>query len=499
MWLFGGDNGGEEDDRVPDNGNVDLSNPHGDQDPDLRYRGPLSLDEARDVLNYVETRATSPYGGFLEGYRIEDPKTLPNDEVLYDEDDNLKAATAVWLFDYTTAFGSGPSEEEIPEEWQKSDSFPPAGKVYTHIYGFEFPTGERGTEFYTFPFSPEALEHNDIERQLGKINDHGVEEFLEGDLTTSLSSRSSIPTGSGSKKKKKDAEEEIPVGEAYDPEGYTWDDLGADEELKQTLIENIQNPLEAPELFDRAGVEPDGVILYGPPGTGKTLSTKIAASQADATVIEASGADIFDSLVGESEGNVQDLYQVARQNAPSMILLDEIDALTQARSGGANEARYGVVNQMLSEIDGLNESENPVLTVGTTNRLDQVDPAFMRGGRLGMQIEMPEPTYGAREEIFQIKTTTDPEGAGVLVSNNIDYEELAEATDGFTGADIEKVVQEAAKTNINRVLRENDDPEPEEHLEDLRVGMSELAQSIDSISEEDSDDSDGGPTGRSFQ
>ncbi|MEY4914376.1 MAG: hypothetical protein RJA02_645, partial [Armatimonadota bacterium] len=212
------------------------------------------------------------------------------------------------------------------------------------------------------------------------------------------------------------------------PDGspLTWDDIILPERTKRTLRQ-IQKVIESPEQARRLGVEPpSGLLLYGPPGTGKTTIAKILASQASCSFFAASPASKW---IGEGEKAVSNLFTQARAAAPSIVFLDEIDALVPNRSGGVSQPSDKIVNQFLHEIDGLSGNQG-VFVVGATNRPELLDDAVIRGGRLSLKIEIPAPDMVSRLSILALHTR------GVVLSPDVDIEQLAAETDGYSGADL---------------------------------------------------------------
>ena len=227
----------------------------------------------------------------------------------------------------------------------------------------------------------------------------------------------------------------------------TWEDIGGLDDQKQKLKEMIEWPLKYPDKFKELKLTPPaGVLLYGPPGTGKTLIAKAIANESSANFISIKGPEIFNKWVGESEKKIRDVFKKARQLAPAIIFLDEIDAITVSRKSSENlsGASNNVVAQLLTEMDGVSKLKDIVI-IGATNRIDIVDTAFLRPGRFDLKLEIPNPDLKSREKIFEVylnKMNTD---------KNINIKEIAKTTDGFSGAEIEAVVREAGMD----VLREN--------------------------------------------
>jgi len=224
-----------------------------------------------------------------------------------------------------------------------------------------------------------------------------------------------------------------------------WEDIGGLEEVKQALIEMVEWPLKYNDSFERLGIKPPrGVLLYGPPGTGKTLLAKAVANESQANFISIKGPELKSKWVGESERMVRELFKRAKQVAPCIIFFDEIDALAPRRGVAYGEhATESIVSQLLSEMSGLEELRG-VVVIAATNRPDMVDPALLRPGRFDRQILVPAPNEKARLEILKVHTKNMP-------LEKVDLKEIAKKTEGFSGADLEALVREAAMNS----LREN--------------------------------------------
>jgi len=228
----------------------------------------------------------------------------------------------------------------------------------------------------------------------------------------------------------------------------TWEDIGGLEEVKQLLREAVELPLKRPDAFRRVGVEaPKGVLLYGPPGTGKTLLAKAVANESEANFIAAKGSDLLSKWYGESEKRIAELFAKARQVAPAVIFLDELDALAPKRGMAIGEPHVTerIVNQLLSELDGLEELRG-VVVIGATNRPDIIDPALLRPGRFDELIYVPIPDKEARKAIFQVHTRK------MSLAPDVDLDELVERTEGFTGADIAAVCKKAGRLALREDL-----------------------------------------------
>jgi cell division protease FtsH len=225
--------------------------------------------------------------------------------------------------------------------------------------------------------------------------------------------------------------------------GITFKDVGGADEAIAELQEIIQF-LKAPEKFSRLGGRiPKGVLLVGPPGTGKTLLAKATAGEAGVPFFETSGSEFVEMFVGVGAARVRDLFEQARQAAPAIIFIDEIDAIGQSRGGtihmGGNDEREQTLNQLLSEIDGFNaEKDKPVIIMAATNRPEVLDPALLRAGRFDRQITVSAPDLAGRLQILRIHSQN------VKLSPDFDLERAARMTPGFSGADLENVMNEAA-------------------------------------------------------
>ncbi len=218
-----------------------------------------------------------------------------------------------------------------------------------------------------------------------------------------------------------------------------WSDIGGLEKVKEEIREAVEWPLKYPDMFKRMGIKPPkGILLYGPPGTGKTLLAKAVAGESEANFIAVKGPELLSKWVGESEKGLREVFRKARQAAPCIILFDEIDSIAPRRGQGyGSHVIESMVNQLLTEMDGLEELKD-VVVVATTNRPDIVDPALLRPGRFDRLIQVPVPDKKAREEIFKVHTRKMP------LAKDVSLKKLAEITEGYTGADIAAVVREAA-------------------------------------------------------
>ncbi|MEO2152549.1 MAG: AAA family ATPase, partial [Thermococcus sp.] len=209
-----------------------------------------------------------------------------------------------------------------------------------------------------------------------------------------------------------------------------WDDIGGLEDVKQELREAVEWPLKYPEAFQGLGITPPkGILLYGPPGTGKTLLAKAVANESEANFIAIKGPEVLSKWVGESEKNIREIFRKARQAAPTVIFIDEIDAIAPRRGTDVNRVTDRLINQLLTEMDGIQENSG-VVVIGATNRPDIIDPALLRPGRFDRLILVPAPDEKARLEIFKVHTRRVP------LAEDVDLAELAKKTEGYSGADI---------------------------------------------------------------
>ncbi len=219
-----------------------------------------------------------------------------------------------------------------------------------------------------------------------------------------------------------------------------WKDIGGLKEQENELVEVIELPLKKPELFRKIGIKPPkGVLLYGPPGTGKTMLAKAAAASTKSTFIEIVGSELVQKFIGEGAKLVKDIFKLAREKAPSIIFIDELDAIASKRidvgTSGEREVQRTFM-QLLAEIDGFKPLDN-VKIIGCTNRSDILDPAVTRPGRLDRMIEVPVPSKEGLKEIFKIHTK------GMSITKGLKTEHLLKKMEGFSGAEIKSVCTEA--------------------------------------------------------
>ncbi|MDD1686128.1 CDC48 family AAA ATPase [Methanoregula sp.] len=252
---------------------------------------------------------------------------------------------------------------------------------------------------------------------------------------------------------------------------FSYEDIGGLKDELQRLRETIELPLRHPELFQKLGIEPPkGVLLYGPPGTGKTLIAKAVASESGAHFISIAGPEVISKYYGESEQRLREVFEEARENAPSIIFIDELDSIAPRREEVTGEVERRVVAQLLTMMDGL-EERGQVVVIGATNRVDAIDAALRRPGRFDREIEIGVPSEPDRIEIMKIHTR------GMPLSEDVSLDVLAQQTHGFVGADLAALAREAAIRALRRYLPDLDlDAEeiPAEVLDNLKVYGSDF-------------------------
>jgi len=228
----------------------------------------------------------------------------------------------------------------------------------------------------------------------------------------------------------------------------TYEDIGGLKDEIKKVREMVELPLKHPEIFDKLGIEPPkGVLLYGPPGTGKTLLAKAVANETEANFILLNGPECMSKFYGESEKKIRDIFEQAEKSAPSIIFIDEIDAIAPKREDVQGEVERRVVSQLLTMMDGL-KSRGKVIVIGATNRINSVDPALRRPGRFDREIEISVPDKEGRLNILKIHTRNMP------LAKNVNLEDIAGKTHGFVGADLSALTKEAAMI-VLRKLRSN--------------------------------------------
>jgi len=251
----------------------------------------------------------------------------------------------------------------------------------------------------------------------------------------------------------------------------SYEDVGGlHEEIRRTR-EMVELPLRHPELFQRLGIEPPkGVLLHGPPGCGKTLLVKAVATESDANFYAINGPEIMSKFYGESEKRLREIFDKAQQSSPSIIFIDELDAIAPKREEVTGEVERRVVAQLLALMDGL-EARGNVIVIGATNRVNAIDPALRRPGRFDREIEISVPGQQGRLEILQIHTR------GMPLASNVDLKKLGEKIHGYTGADVAALSREAAMKALRRYLPDIDlveDRVPPEILEKMEVNLDDF-------------------------
>ena len=245
----------------------------------------------------------------------------------------------------------------------------------------------------------------------------------------------------------------------------TYEDIGGLRDEIQRIREMVELPLRHPELFQRLGIEPPrGVFLYGPPGCGKTLLAKAVANESDANFYVISGPEIMSKFYGESEARLREIFQKAQETAPSIIFIDELDAIAPKREDVTGEVERRVVAQLLSLMDGMGARGN-IIVIGATNRPNAIDPALRRPGRFDREVEIGVPDKEGRYEILQIHTRNMP------LAQDVDLKRLSEITHGYTGADVSALSRESAMKALRRYI-------PEINLEEERVPPSILEKMV---------------------
>ncbi|MGV8084809.1 MAG: CDC48 family AAA ATPase [Candidatus Bilamarchaeum sp.] len=269
-----------------------------------------------------------------------------------------------------------------------------------------------------------------------------------------------------------------PIKEISNVPNITYDDVGGLRDAMQKVREMIELPLRHPEIFERLGIDPPkGVLLYGAPGTGKTLLAKAVANESDANFYYVGGPEIISKYVGESEERLRKLFAEAQENAPSIIFVDEIDAIAPKREEVMGEVEKRMVSQLLTIMDGL-KARGEVIVIGATNRPDSLDPALRRPGRFDREIEIGVPDKRDRNEILQIHVRNMP------LSEDVDVTELANVTHGYTGADLSLLTKEAAIKALRRILPEiniEDETISQEILDKIRVTREDFFSALHEI------------------
>jgi transitional endoplasmic reticulum ATPase len=257
----------------------------------------------------------------------------------------------------------------------------------------------------------------------------------------------------------------------------TWTEVGGLEDTKERLRETIQWPLDYPGVFETLDMEAaKGVLMYGPPGTGKTLLAKAVANEAQSNFISVKGPELLNKFVGESEKGIREVFEKARENAPTVVFFDEIDSIAGER--GQRSAGSGVgermVSQLLTELDGIEALED-VVVIATSNRPDLIDSALLRPGRLDRHVHVPVPDEAARRKIFAVHTRDKP------LADEVDLEELAAKTENYVGADIEAVAREAAMDASREFVNSVTPAEIDDTVDNVRLTMDHFEHALDEV------------------
>lgn len=294
--------------------------------------------------------------------------------------------------------------------------------------------------------------------------------FVEGDMTVLSIFGSSVPLIAtrtrphGPVKVTESTVLQVMSEPAPDKKGLpivTYEDIGGLRGEIQRIREMVELPLRHPELFQRLGIEPPkGIFLYGPPGCGKTLVAKAVANESDANFFVISGPEIMSKFYGESEARLREIFQKAQEMSPSIIFIDELDAIAPKREEVTGEVEHRVVAQLLSLMDGMGARGN-IIVIGATNRPNAIDPALRRPGRFDREIEIGVPDKIGRHEILQIHTRAMP------LTSDVNLNRLSDICHGYTGADISALCREAAMKSLRRYL-------PQINLEEERIPSAML-------------------------
>jgi transitional endoplasmic reticulum ATPase len=256
-----------------------------------------------------------------------------------------------------------------------------------------------------------------------------------------------------------------------------WEDVGGLSAVKERLVEAVEWPLNYPQLFERAGVQPPkGILLVGPPGCGKTLLAKAIANESNVNFISVKGPALLSKYIGESERGLREVFHKARQSAPCIVFFDEIDALVPNRSAGSSDSHVSerVLSQFLAEMDGIDELKG-VLILGATNRRDILDPAILRPGRFDDIVEIPLPNETDRQEILAVHLRRKP------IAAEISLEELAKKADGFSAAELASICNQAALMAVRSAVatkkrEEVDDVEILIKTEEIELALAQVRQ-----------------------
>jgi len=262
-----------------------------------------------------------------------------------------------------------------------------------------------------------------------------------------------------------------------------WDDVGGLKDVKQELQEAVEWPMKYPGLYDKLGHRmPRGILLHGPSGTGKTLLAKAVATESEANFVSVRGPELLSKWVGESERGIREIFKRARQSAPCVVFFDEIDSIAPIRgAGGETAVSERVVSQLLTELDGM-ENMHGVIVLAATNRADMIDPALLRPGRFDKIIQIPLPDKESRKSILKINAEKIPTITDESDPNHVDFEKLADITDGLSGADTASIANTAVSLVIHKYLDSHPDvKEIEKQAIDAKVEMKHFEEAVKKV------------------
>jgi len=265
-----------------------------------------------------------------------------------------------------------------------------------------------------------------------------------------------------------------------------WDDVGGLEDVKRELQEAVEWPMKYPGLYDKLGHKmPRGILLHGPSGTGKTLLAKAVATESEANFVSVRGPELLSKWVGESERGIREIFKRARQSAPCVIFFDEIDSIAPIRgAGGETAVSERVVSQLLTELDGM-ENMHGVIVLAATNRADMIDPALLRPGRFDKIIQIPLPDKESRKSILKISSEDIPIIVDGTDAQHVDFDKLAEVTDGLSGADTAAIANTAVSLVIHEFLDKHPDVKDiEKQSIEVKVTMKHFEESVKKVREQ---------------
>ncbi|MFQ5782889.1 MAG: CDC48 family AAA ATPase [Nitrosopumilus sp.] len=265
-----------------------------------------------------------------------------------------------------------------------------------------------------------------------------------------------------------------------------WEEVGGLEDVKRELQEAVEWPMKYPGLYDKLGHNmPRGILLHGPSGTGKTLLAKAVATQSEANFVSVRGPELLSKWVGESERGIREIFKRARQSAPCVVFFDEIDSIAPIRgAGGETAVTERVVSQLLTELDGM-ENMHGVVVLAATNRADMIDPALLRPGRFDKIIQIPLPDKESRKSILKINAEKIPTVSEESDPQRVDYDKLAELTDGLSGADTAAIANTAVSLVIHEFLDSHPDVKDVEKTSiDAKVTMKHFEEAVKKVREQ---------------